>query len=83
MGVSTVAPGTTPFAWLADGLPDGCCGERVFGTYLHGAFEDAGVVAELLGLTIDTNDRDLMYDKLADWLVEHSSPLVLENLLRS
>ena len=83
MGVSTVAPGTTPFAWLADGLPDGCCGERVFGTYLHGAFEDAGVVAELLGLTIDPNDRDLMYDKLADWLIEHSSPLVLENLLRS
>lgn len=83
MGVTTVPPGTAPFAWLADGLPDGCCDTRVFGTYLHGALEDPGVVAEILGLKIEANDRDLMYDKLADWLVRHSSHQILEKVLIS
>ena len=36
-----------PFAVLDDGTPDGLRAGRVIGTYLHGALEDPGVLAEL------------------------------------
>ncbi len=68
MGLTTQIPGTPA--------------ERVYGTYLHGAFDDPIVAAELLGLEIQPSDRHLMYDRLADWLVEHSSKQVLEEILR-
>ena len=69
MGVTTVLAGSHPL---------GCAVDRVIGTYLHGAFEDPGVVAELLGLQIQAHDRHKMYDDLADWLEEHSAKQVLE-----
>ena len=74
MGVTTVPAGSHPL---------GCSAERVFGTYLHGAFEDPIVVAELLGLQIQPHDRHQMYDNLADWLEEHSSKKVLEKYFLS
>ena len=36
-----------PFCRLEDGQEDGCCGENVFGTYLHGLF-DSGELTEKL-----------------------------------
>ncbi len=81
MGVTERALGCAPFTYLADGSAEGCRGDRVMGTYLHGAFDEPAVVRELLGLEIGRVDRDAMYDRLADWLVAHSRPEVLEGLL--
>ena len=39
-----------PFATLEDGTADGFCGDRVIGTYLHGALESAEVCAEVFGV---------------------------------
>ncbi len=69
MGVTIASAGSHPL---------GCSADRVFGTYLHGAFEDPDVVAELLGLQIQPHDRHRMYDSLADWLEEYSSKQILE-----
>jgi adenosylcobyric acid synthase len=55
----------TPFAVLDDGTPDGLRGDRVVGTYLHGALEDAGVLAEL-GIVAACIAAP-SYDLLADW----------------
>ncbi|MEP7365699.1 MAG: cobyric acid synthase [Acidobacteriota bacterium] len=81
IGRTEVATGCEPFAMLADGKPDGCRGDRVLGTYLHGAFDDAGVVAETLGMAVRPLDKRAVYDRLAEWLVRHSKPQVLEALL--
>ncbi len=83
MGTTTsFEEGVVPFIHLADGQPDGCCKGRVFGTYLHGILEEASPASDLLGLQIQPNDRHFMYDRLADWLIEHSSQQVLEEFLR-
>ena len=81
MGETARPDGVEPFAHLADGSPEGCRIPGVMGTYLHGAFEDAAVVAELLQLKIATTSKSVMYDRLADWLVTYSRPDVLEQLL--
>jgi len=52
MGVTTVPPGVAPFAVLDDGSPDGARAVRAMGTYLHGAFEDAAVCAEVFGVAV-------------------------------
>jgi adenosylcobyric acid synthase len=80
MGV-TERPELAPFAYLADGTTEGCRADGVVGTYLHGAFEEPAAALELLGLEIGAVDKDAMYDRLADWLVAHSRPAVLEALL--
>jgi adenosylcobyric acid synthase len=62
----------TPFAKLDDGTVDGVRDVRVFGTYLHGAFEHAGVCAEVLGLTppaVRSKTDD--YWQLGAWFGEH------------
>jgi adenosylcobyric acid synthase len=61
----TIGRDMAPFAVLGDGTPEGLKGDRVVGTYLHGALEDAGVLAEL-GI-IATPVGVLAYDLLADW----------------
>ena len=81
MGRTEGAEGTQPFAQLCDGSADGCRGDRVLGTYLHGAFDDAEMVTETLGLTVAPPRKNEMYDRLACWLIEHSRPHVLEDLL--
>ena len=81
MGRTEATNGGEPFAWLEDGSADGCRGERVVGTYLHGAFDDAAVIEEVLGLQVTPSCKSAMYDRLADWLVQHSRPQVLEALL--
>ena len=81
MGVTERPADFPPFAYLADGSAEGCYANGVMGTYLHGAFDEPAAVKELVGLTIGALDRDAMYDRLADWLVAHSRPAVLEALL--
>ena len=81
MGETTRPDGVEPFAFLADGTPEGCRLPGVMGTYLHGALDDSAVVAELLHLKIETTSKSVMYDRLADWLVTYSRPDVLEALL--
>jgi len=61
-----------PFARLDDGTLDGMRDARVYGTYLHGAFEHAGVCAEVLGLTppvVRSKSDD--YRQLGAWFAEH------------
>ena len=81
MGRTEIARGAESFAVLNDGSVDGCRGERVLGTYLHGAFDDGEVVRETLGLTVTPSNNGAMYDRLAEWLVRHSRRSVLEGLI--
>ena len=60
-----MGPDAVPFAVLDDGTPEGLRGGRVFGTYLHGALEDAGVLAEI-GI-VAAGAGAPKYDLLADW----------------
>lgn len=75
MGRTTVRSDAQPFAILDDGTTDGIRWGRVFGTYLHGALEHAGIVRELLG--VDVSDREAIgaerhYDRLAKWFEENA-----------
>jgi adenosylcobyric acid synthase len=54
-----------PFAILDDGLRDGMRGNRILGTYLHGAFENEVVLSEL-GITAKPRSHD-PYRQLAEW----------------
>jgi len=81
MGRTVIENGAAPFATLSDGSADGCRGDRVFGTYLHGAFDDPDVVRETLGIASAPSCKNAMYNRLAEWLVTHSRPRVLETLL--
>lgn len=54
-----------PFAVLADDSPEGLRGDRIIGTYLHGAFEDSAVLAEL-GIQVQTQSAP-DFDRLAQW----------------
>jgi adenosylcobyric acid synthase len=76
MGVTTVADGAAPFATLDDGTRDGARGVRAIGTYLHGAFEDAAVCAEVFGVTpaAEPSAAD-HYAGLARWFGEHAEHL--------
>lgn len=80
MGVTVLTAPADPFATLDDGSPEGCRASRVFGTYLHGAFEDPGVIREEFHRDLPEATGD-PFDALADWLVQHSNRRVLEELL--
>ena len=74
MGISTVDDGGRPFALLENGARDGVRLPRLIGTYLHGAFENKDVLAEILpqglGPTLpDSADRQ--YDRMADWFEQN------------
>jgi adenosylcobyric acid synthase len=74
LGVTTVAPdaGLGPFARLQDGTPEGIRGERVFGTYLHGALENASVCAEVFGVEMPSDTpKASQYQLMADWFEQH------------
>ena len=59
-----------PFAVLEDGTAEGIRCDRVVGTYLHGAFEDPLVLAEL-GIASSSCDGQ-PYDRLADWFEQYA-----------
>jgi adenosylcobyric acid synthase len=68
LGVTERPRNLEPFAVLQDGAADGVRGNRLAGTYLHGAMEDARVLSELLGRPIKpASSREWTYDALADW----------------
>ena len=68
MGVTTVPAEVTPFAVLDDGSRDGARAARVIGTYLHGAFEDAAVCAEVFGVAVaPAASKAAEHDALARW----------------
>ncbi len=72
VGETTIDADVAPFAMLDDGRADGACVGRVFGTYLHGAFEDPAVCAEVLGVpAAPLRSKPQEYDRLADWFSEH------------
>ena len=57
-----------PFAVLDDGSPDGARAARAIGTYLHGAFEDAAVCAEVFGVAVEpAASKAAEHDALAQW----------------
>ncbi len=61
----------SPFAILEDGSREGVRGDRVIGTYLHGAFEDPAVLAELGIVTEPRNPSS--FERLADWFTPFAS----------
>jgi adenosylcobyric acid synthase len=70
---STTSEGTvTPFARLQDGTSDGVRGNRVIGTYLHGALESAAVCAEIFGVPIAPPEAAThTHRRLAEWFETH------------
>ena len=65
-----------PFAVLEDGSPDGLRLDRVLGTYLHGALEDAAVCEELLGVPIAADGAKAEhYRRLAAWFEQNGRGL--------
>jgi len=72
MGVTTLRTPLPPFARLADGSADGARGDRVLGTYLHGALEDAALCAEVLGVPVTAAASKVdEHRALARWFGEH------------
>ncbi|MEQ1946002.1 MAG: cobyric acid synthase [Bryobacteraceae bacterium] len=63
----TASTSLEPFAYLPDGATDGARGDRVWGTYLHGALESPGVVHELFGIAVTALPSSVQFDRLADW----------------
>jgi adenosylcobyric acid synthase len=64
--VETPAPG---FATLDDGSFEGVRSGNAIGTYLHGAFENAAVLAEVLGKPVPSppDHADRHFDRMAEW----------------
>jgi adenosylcobyric acid synthase len=70
LGVTTKSRDSEPFAVRDDGTPEGIRRDRIAGTYLHGAFEDPGVLAELGVAPVVCIDQP--YGRLADWFEQHA-----------
>jgi adenosylcobyric acid synthase len=74
----------TPFARLDDGTLDGVRLPRIVGTYLHGAFEHAGVCAEVLGVAVASGRaKAAEYARLAEWFGRHARVDPMELLGRT
>jgi adenosylcobyric acid synthase len=66
----------TPFAHLDDGGVDGARGAGAIGTYLHGAFEDPDVCAEVFGIAAPSvTSKGVHYERLAAWFEQHARHL--------
>ena len=75
LGITTVDDRVAPFARLSDGACDGVRGDRVLGTYLHGALEDAALCTEIFNMDVGQrlqSPRRCMHDRLADWFDTHA-----------
>jgi adenosylcobyric acid synthase len=74
VGVTTTkeAAGSRPFAMLEDGTADGFQRGAIIGTYLHGAFENREVCAEVLGVTMPVlAEKAAHYQELGRWFAQH------------
>ena len=73
LGVTTRPSHLPPFARLDDGTPEGVWTNRIVGTYLHGALEDAGVCSHLFGIDVaDAVSKVEQYAGLADWFERYA-----------
>jgi adenosylcobyric acid synthase len=67
---------TSPFAMLEDGTADGFRGDRVVGTYLHGALEHAEVCEDVFGISMPRHaGKTEHYQQLALWFERHGRHL--------
>lgn len=74
LGETVCADALPPFARLDDGTPEGVRGSDVLGTYLHGAFEDPSVCAEVFGVPVERPaEQQREYEALADWFASHAN----------
>jgi adenosylcobyric acid synthase len=72
LGVTSAETSGPPFARLDDGTVDGVRMDRLVGTYLHGALEDAAVCSELFGISVDAVPKKEQYERLAEWFDRHA-----------
>jgi adenosylcobyric acid synthase len=73
LGLTTSDGTLAPFARLADGGCDGVKGDRVIGTYLHGALENAAVCTEIFGTPIAPPEpATRTHHRLAEWFEAHA-----------
>jgi len=73
LGETTSATSLPPFATLDDGAGEGVRMDRLVGTYLHGALEDAGVCSELFGVPIEAGATHAAeYAALAGWFERYA-----------
>jgi adenosylcobyric acid synthase len=78
LGLTTLDPASdaAPFARLEDGGVDGVRRPGVIGSYLHGAFEDPHVVAEVFGVDAPpATSKAARYRRMADWFARHARHL--------
>jgi adenosylcobyric acid synthase len=83
LGVTSLdsANKTMPFARLGDGSLDGVRGAGVIGTYLHGAFENPAVCAEVFGIDAPLMvSKAAQYQRLGEWFAQHARHLDLLGL---
>jgi adenosylcobyric acid synthase len=72
-GLTSFDGPVAPFAHIAGGACDGVRGDRVIGTYLHGALEDAAVCSEVLGVAVAAIEPEMQaHHRLAAWFDEHA-----------
>jgi adenosylcobyric acid synthase len=65
-----------PFSRLEDGTVDGVRASGVIGTYLHGAFEDPAVCAEVFGVEAPlVIPKAAQYQQLGEWFAQHARHL--------
>ncbi len=83
MGITVPTRVVDHFAY-SNGFPEGAMHEGCIGTYLHGALESAAVLKEYLDIDVGPSlARDQMFDRLADWFVNHADlELFKSNFLR-
>ena len=74
----TSATDLPAFARLEDGRPEGVVSDRVFGTYLHGAFEHPSIASLFFGAAAVREDVAEPYEALAAWFVQHANMKLFE-----
>ena len=81
--VAMAAAGDVASAVLPDGLGWQNATGNVLGVYLHGLFEDTGVLQALFGAKLNglVPTLDTVFDGLADYIEQHFAPQVLERLI--
>jgi adenosylcobyric acid synthase len=84
MGSTVFRSPLEPFATLEDGSPEGVRTDQVIGTYCHGALENRSVLSELLGMDIPgirDDNKDVHYDRLAEWFATYVQDSVLRSVI--
>jgi adenosylcobyric acid synthase len=78
MGRTEAVEPVTPFAFV-NGQPEGACGERCVGTYLHGALEDHRVASALVGFPVEApRSKEESYEALGKWFAENADLALFE-----